>query len=193
MDSRRNSGDEATAEDAWGEAPVFRSAPTEFTKPDRAEEELERHGLHIPGRRIHKITFHGKRPEPRSHHLKRKKRSVRPDYLRPKIERFSADVHLVLSVCDPSTHEWRTAPVTFDQFKNDDREVWWEIRRAYRQDLQKSWRRWLFFRKLKYIVPIEVGLDALTPLKEDADFLSSTVIMVYQLAISRLTISMHVC
>lgn len=69
----------------------------------------------------------------------------------------SSKVDLLLCVFHgPSSHTWRTAPFSFDRRRTDDREIWEDIRRIYREELQKSWRRIFLFTRLKYIVPIEV-------------------------------------
>lgn len=54
------------------------------------------------------------------------------------------------------SHRWRTAPFTFDRRRDDDRELWEEIRHIYRDELQGFWRRVFGFKKLKSIIPIEV-------------------------------------
>ena len=54
------------------------------------------------------------------------------------------------------SHRWRTAPLIFDRRRDDDRELWEEIRHVYRDELQGIWRRIYGFKKLKTIIPIEV-------------------------------------
>ena len=54
------------------------------------------------------------------------------------------------------SHRWRTAPFVFDRRRDDDRELWEEIRHVYRDELQGVWRRILGFKKLKKIIPIQV-------------------------------------
>lgn len=147
--------------DSTEEPPVFISPPVAFTQHNKLEEALERHDIPIPRPTAGKARFHERQERPRRHYSRRKQILHPRDRSPVRLKKFSAKIHLVLSVCDPTSHEWRTAPVSFDQFKDTDRDVWWEIRRAYRDELQKEWRRWIFFRKLKYIVPIEVGLDRL--------------------------------
>lgn len=54
------------------------------------------------------------------------------------------------------SHHWRTAPFIFDRRRDDDKELWEEIRHVYRDELQGVWRRIFGFKKLKQIIPIEV-------------------------------------
>ncbi|KAL9056767.1 MAG: hypothetical protein Q9162_002738 [Coniocarpon cinnabarinum] len=145
--------------DTTNTTPIFLPPPSSFTQHNKFEELLERHDISIPRPTAGQPRFHSKRDHP----------------LRS--EKFSAKIHLVLSVCDPTSHEWRTAPVSFDQFKDNDQDVWWEIRRAYRDELQKEWRRWLFFRKLKYIVPIEYTHNGVPTRHKPADYLDARVLM----------------
>lgn len=56
------------------------------------------------------------------------------------------------------SHRWRTAPFVFDRRRDDDRELWEDIRHIYRDELQGFWRRILGFKKLKHIIPIEVRI-----------------------------------
>ncbi|KAI9719014.1 MAG: hypothetical protein M1828_006390 [Chrysothrix sp. TS-e1954] len=62
---------------------------------------------------------------------------------------------LVLSVFHSPVRGWRTEPVTFDPRHTTDQELWEDIRAAFRDDLEKWWRRVFLFKKLRYIVPIE--------------------------------------
>ena len=64
---------------------------------------------------------------------------------------------LILSVFHSPTRGWRTAPVTFDPRHTTDQELWEDIRATFRDDLEKWWRRAFLFKKLRYIVPIEVS------------------------------------
>lgn len=71
-------------------------------------------------------------------------------------EKFSAKMNLICCVFDPTTHDWKTTPVAFDRLRDNDRDVWFELRRAYRDRLQMRWRRIFLFKRLSHIVPIEV-------------------------------------
>ena len=53
------------------------------------------------------------------------------------------------------THCWRNVDFTFDR-RDEDRELWEDIRQVYRNELQGVWRRIYGFRKLKKIIPVEV-------------------------------------
>lgn len=56
----------------------------------------------------------------------------------------------------PSSHSWRTAPVSFDRRRIDDRDLWEDIRQTYRMDLQMPWRRIFSLKRVKHIVPVTV-------------------------------------
>ncbi|KAL9605289.1 MAG: hypothetical protein Q9179_001537 [Wetmoreana sp. 5 TL-2023] len=63
-------------------------------------------------------------------------------------------VDLLLCVFhSPSSHSWRTAPLSFDRRRIDDRELWEDIRETYRMELQMAWRRIFLLKRLKHIVP----------------------------------------
>lgn len=76
-------------------------------------------------------------------------------------------VDLLLCVFhSPSSHSWRTAPLSFDKRRMDDRELWEDIRETYRMELQMAWRRIFLLKRLKHIVPVTVhdlGEAALVP------------------------------
>ena len=86
----------------------------------------------------------------------------------PREKALPSKVELQLCVFHGApSHRWRTAPFVFDRRRDDDRELWEEIRRVYRDELQGVWRRIYGFKKLKKIIPIEVqkslhcgGLDS---------------------------------
>lgn len=77
------------------------------------------------------------------------------------LRKFSAKINLICCVFRPSQHEWRTTCVSFDRLKDNDRDVWREIRRAYRERLQGWWRRVFLFRRLGRVVVIEVRFGLL--------------------------------
>ncbi|KAI9808473.1 MAG: hypothetical protein M1827_007226 [Pycnora praestabilis] len=80
----------------------------------------------------------------------------------------SSKVDLLLCVFHGApSHSWRTAPFSFDRRKTDDKEIWEDLRRIYRDDLQKPWRRLFLFKKLKHIVPIEYTPNGV-PIAKDA-------------------------
>ena len=73
-------------------------------------------------------------------------------------EKPPSRVDLLLCVSEGApSHSWRTAPLTFDRKRADDRELWEDIQRIYRDELQGPWRRIFGFKKLKHILPVEVG------------------------------------
>lgn len=62
-----------------------------------------------------------------------------------------------------------TAPVSFDRNRTTDEELWTDIRDAFRNELERPWRRLLLFKHLRTIrpiaftrndVPIKMGTDA---------------------------------
>ena len=88
---------------------------------------------------------------------KRRRRHSGRGYDMPREKPLPSKVELQLCVFHGApSHRWRTAPFTFDRRRDDDRELWEEIRRVYRDELQGVWRRILGFKKLKHIIPIEV-------------------------------------
>ncbi|KAL9589462.1 MAG: hypothetical protein Q9203_001755 [Teloschistes exilis] len=66
----------------------------------------------------------------------------------PKIDMLLCVFH------SPSSHSWRTAPLSFDRRRIDDRELWEDIRDTYRMELQMPWRRIFLLKRLKHIVPV---------------------------------------
>ena len=52
------------------------------------------------------------------------------------------------------SEHWSTAPIRFNPNRINDRQLWTQIRYVFRTDLQKPWRRFLGFKKVKSIVPI---------------------------------------
>ncbi|KAF6225364.1 hypothetical protein HO173_012802 [Letharia columbiana] len=87
---------------------------------------------------------------------KRRRRHSGRGYDMPREKPLPSKVELQLCVFHGApSHRWRTAPFTFDRRRDDDRELWEEIRRVYRDELQGVWRRILGFKKLKHIIPIE--------------------------------------
>lgn len=99
---------------------------------------------------------------------KRRRRHSGRGYEMPREKALPSKVELQLCVFHGApSHRWRTAPFVFDRRRDDDRELWEEIRRVYRDELQGVWRRIYGFKKLKKIIPIEVqkslhcgGLDS---------------------------------
>jgi len=83
---------------------------------------------------------------------------------RPRSEK--RQITLTLCVFHSTRHVWKTAPVTFDPRKINDRELWWEIRETFRSDVQKSWRRFFGFKKVMSIVPIAFTPNGV-PVKAD--------------------------
>lgn len=71
-------------------------------------------------------------------------------------EKRSGKTTILLCVYHSTEHGWRTEPLSFDPRRTTDRELWMEIRRIYRTELQKEWRRIFLFQKVRHIVPIEV-------------------------------------
>ena len=88
---------------------------------------------------------------------KRRRRHSGRGYDMPREKSLPSKVELQLCVFHGApSHRWRTAPFTFDRRRDDDRELWEEIRHIYRDELQGVWRRIFGFKKLKHIIPIEV-------------------------------------
>ena len=75
----------------------------------------------------------------------------------PREKQLPSKVELQICVFHGApSHRWRTAPFVFDRRRDDDRELWEEIRHVYRDELQGVWRRILGFKKLKKIIPVQV-------------------------------------
>ncbi len=75
----------------------------------------------------------------------------------PREKPLSSKVELKFCVFNGTpSHCWRLTTFTFDRRRDDDRELWEEIRQVYRDELQGFWRRLYGFRKLKKIIPVEV-------------------------------------
>ena len=88
---------------------------------------------------------------------KRRRRHSGRGYDMPREKPLPSKVELQLCVFHGApSHRWRTAPFTFDRRRDDDRDLWEEIRHIYRDELQGVWRRIFGFKKLKHIIPIEV-------------------------------------
>ncbi|KAL8737814.1 MAG: hypothetical protein Q9181_001305 [Wetmoreana brouardii] len=78
-------------------------------------------------------------------------------------------VDLLLCVFhSPSSHSWRTAPLSFDKRRIDDRELWEDIRETYRMELQMAWRRIFLLKRLKQIVPVTYTRNGV-PCQQDKD------------------------
>lgn len=78
-------------------------------------------------------------------------------YSLPRDKPVSSKIDLQLCVFHGApSHRWRTAPFVFDRRRDDDRELWEELRHIYRDELQGVWRRIYSFKKLKKISPVEV-------------------------------------
>ena len=88
---------------------------------------------------------------------KRRRRHSGRGYDMPREKPLPSKVELQMCVFHGApSHRWRTAPFVFDRRRDDDRELWEEIRHVYRDELQGVWRRILGFKKLKKIIPIQV-------------------------------------
>ena len=88
---------------------------------------------------------------------KRRRRHSGRGYDMPREKPLPSKVELQMCVFHGApSHRWRTAPFVFDRRRDDDRELWEEIRHIYRDELQGFWRRVLGFKKLKKIIPIQV-------------------------------------
>ena len=87
---------------------------------------------------------------------KRRRRShYSSGYAMPREKPSKIDLQLCV-FHSSSGHDWHTAPLSFDRRRIDDRELWEDIRRTYRDELQMAWRRIFLFTRVKHIVPIEV-------------------------------------
>jgi len=96
-------------------------------------------------------------PSSDNHKKKRRARHRGHSISAEKQPSHSTNVTLTLAVYHGSrNHSWRTTPVTFDRARATDRQLWSDIRNAYRTELQREWRRVFQFTRLKHIVPIEV-------------------------------------
>ena len=88
---------------------------------------------------------------------KRRRRHSGRGYDMPREKPLPSKVELQICVFHGApSHRWRTAPFVFDRRRDDDRELWEEIRHVYRDELQGFWRRILGFKKLKKIIPVQV-------------------------------------
>ena len=93
---------------------------------------------------------------------KRRRRHSGRGYDMPREKPLPSKIELQFCVFHGApSHRWRTAPFIFDRRRDDDRELWEEIRNVYRDELQGIWRRILGFRKLKHIIPVEVPTPCL--------------------------------
>ncbi|KAA6410303.1 MAG: hypothetical protein FRX48_05724 [Lasallia pustulata] len=79
-----------------------------------------------------------------------RRQSRREAYDQP---RKGTRVTLILCVFHNSSHIWERTTIKFDPNRTNDRELWKDIRDAYRADLEKPWRRILGFRRVKSVVP----------------------------------------
>lgn len=100
-------------------------------------------------------------PPPPKTNRSSKKRHGRPrdrgrGYSLPRSKSRRSEVTLTLCVFHTTSHKWSTEPFRFDPNRTNDRELWMDIRTAFRTDLQKPWRRIFGFKKVKSIVPIAV-------------------------------------
>lgn len=67
----------------------------------------------------------------------------------------SPRITIVLCVFRGASSGFVTTPVTFDRNRTTDEELWSDIRDAFRNELEKPWRRLLLFKHLRLIRPIE--------------------------------------
>ena len=109
------------------------------------------------GPRVPQAPQRGRHSE--DHYVSPKKRRRRsqydPGYSMPR-EKLSK-IDLRLCVFDKTSgHSWRTASLNFDRRRTDDRELWEDLRRTYREELQGFRRRFLGFKRVKSIVPTTV-------------------------------------
>ena len=97
-------------------------------------------------------------PPPGTHQSsnRRRDRSRNRGYSLPREKSRKREVTLLLCVFHTSDHNWATKSVKFDPNRINDQELWWDIRDTFRMDLQKPWRRFFGFKKVKSIVPIGV-------------------------------------
>jgi hypothetical protein len=99
-------------------------------------------------------------PGPKTNRSSRKRHGRPHDrgrgYSLPRSKSRRSDVTLTLCVFHTTSHKWSTEPFRFDPNRTNDRELWMDIRSAFRVDLQKPWRRIFGFKKVKSIVPIAV-------------------------------------
>ncbi|MCJ1304195.1 hypothetical protein MMC08_007007 [Hypocenomyce scalaris] len=93
-------------------------------------------------------------------------------------EKPPSKVDLLLCVSEGApSHSWRTAPLTFDRKRADDRELWEDIQRIYRDELQGPWRRIFGFKKLKHILPVEYTPNGVPISKDSKDIPESQAFM----------------
>lgn len=69
--------------------------------------------------------------------------------------RDGSRVTIVLCVFRGASSGFVTTPVTFDRNRTTDEELWGDIRDAFRNELEKPWRRVFLFKHLRIIRPIE--------------------------------------
>lgn len=117
-----------------------------FSSPDRSRPVPRRTPLYRDPPPAH--SGRRRRPRGRGYSLPREKSRHRGS--------SRHETTLRLCVFDQTNHSWRTAVLKFDPHRATDQDVWHDVRRIYRDELQKFWRRVLGFKKLKSIAPIEV-------------------------------------
>ncbi|KAL8840138.1 MAG: hypothetical protein Q9170_001486 [Blastenia crenularia] len=107
-------------------------------------------GPHVPpppprGRRSEDEFMSDRRHRRRSHYAS--------GYDMPREKSSKVDL-LLCRFTSPSSHSWRTAPLSFDRRRIDDRDLWEDIRQTYRMELQMPWRRVFSLKRVKHIVPV---------------------------------------
>ncbi|SLM35434.1 hypothetical protein LPUS_04715 [Lasallia pustulata] len=100
--------------------------------------------------RISRLRSFSITPSPPPKRSSKRRQSRREAYDQP---RKGSRVTLILCVFHNTSHTWERATIKFDPNRTNDRELWKDIRDAFRADLEKPWRRILGFRKVKSVVP----------------------------------------
>ena len=106
--------------------------------------------------RISRLRSFSITPSPPPKRSSKRRQSRREAYDQP---RKGSRVTLILCVFHNTSHTWERATIKFDPNRTNDRELWKDIRDAFRADLEKPWRRILGFRKVKSVVPCTVCLS----------------------------------
>ena len=97
-------------------------------------------------------------PAPKGNRSSKKRhgRSRDRGYSLPRSRSRKSEITLLLCVFHTTSHNWSREPYKFDPRRINDQELWTDIRTVFRMDLQKPWRRFFGFKKVKSIVPIGV-------------------------------------
>lgn len=89
--------------------------------------------------------------------------------------RRRSEVTLQMCVLHTSSHNWKTAPVTYNPSRINDRALWREIRECYRFELRHPWFHWLSLRHVTSIVPVSFSHSGVPRRVDPKDFPDSRI------------------